>query len=352
MGDQAKALDLSTAEAALERGDYGQCLELLAPMADEQPLATPDGSRIRLLMVTALMGQGREEDAVTNCRLLSRAGDPDLRQQARQLLSILEAPSLERPERWSMQLPELKLNATGSAAPTAARRRRSRKPPPPPPPPTGPTQAPALGFALLVSAVLLGLTVLLSGCVRIDADLSSPAPDRLQLHWQVRSNTDQMLPWQKRFETTLRQQHPEVSIQHERRGTQYFETELVSSAEMEPLLRHVMEIAGESAGISLPPAAIQLQERNWLVGVDQRMHLRLDLRDVPPIPGFELRLGLNQRTPSQPIKLGETAELAGRHWRWSPLGIGSLGIAVLLALTLMLQGIRRRLGFGFPELPS
>ena len=121
---------------------------------------------------------------------------------------------------------------------------------------------------------------------------------------------------------------------------------------MEPLLRQVMEIAGESAGISLPPATIQLQERNWLVGVDQQMYLRLDLRDVPPIPGFELRLGLNQRNPSQPIKLGETAELAGRHWRWSPLGIGSLGIAVLLALTLMLQGIRRRLGFGFPELPS
>ena len=352
MGEETAKLNLTDAEAALERGDYGQCLDLLAPMADEQPLATPDGSRIRFLMVTALMGQGREEDAVTNCRLLSRAGDPDLRPQARQLLTILEAPSLERPERWSMQLPELKLNATGSAAPTAVRRRRSRKPPPPPPPPTGPTQAPALGFALLVAAVLLGLTVLLSGCVRIEADLSAPAADHLQLHWQVRSSTDQMLPWQKRFETTLRQQHPEVSIQHERRGVQRFETQLVSSAEMEPLLRHVMEIAGESAGIKLAPAAIQLQERNWLVGVDQQMNLRLDLRDVPPIPGFELRLSLNQHNPSQAIRLGETSELAERHWRWSPLGIGSLGIAVLLVLTLMLQSVRQRLGFGFPELPS
>ena len=101
MGDQAKALDLSTAEAALERGDYGQCLELLAPLAEARPLPDPEGSRIRLLMVTALMGQGREQDAVSTCRLLSRAGDPDLRLQARQLLSILEAPSLERPERWS-----------------------------------------------------------------------------------------------------------------------------------------------------------------------------------------------------------------------------------------------------------
>ena len=352
MSDQPAQLDLSTAEAALERGDYGQCLELLTPLADARPLPDPEGSRIRLLMVTALMGQGREQDAVAACRLLSRAGDPDLRQQARQLLAILEAPSLERPERWSMRLPELKLNATGAAAPTAVRRRRSRKPPPPPPPPTGPTRAPALGFALVVAAVLLGLTVLLSGCVRIEADLSTPAPDRLQLSWQMQSNTDQLLPWQKRFETSLKQRHPEVSIQHRRHGEQRFATGPIASAAMEDLLHHVLQIAGDAAGIDLPPAHIQLQERNWLVGVDQRLSLRLDLGDVPEIPGFDLKLGLNQVSPTQSLKPGEQTELHVHSWRWSPLGIGSLAIALLLLLTLLLQGIRRRLGFGFPELPS
>ena len=38
-------------------------------------------------------------------------------------------------------------------------------------------------------------------------------------------------------------------------------------------------------------------------------------------------------------------------WRWSPLGIGSVCIGLLLVLSLLLQGIRRRLGYGFPELP-
>ena len=353
MGDQAKALDLSTAEAALERGDYGQCLELLAPLAEARPLPDPEGSRIRLLMVTALMGQGREQDAVSTCQLLSRAGDPDLRLQARQLLSILEAPSLERPERWSMRLPELKLNATGSAAPPAvSRRRRSRKPAPPPPPPTGPTQAPALGFALVVAAVLLGVTMLLSGCVRIDADLNTPAPDRLQLSWWMRSNTEQLLPWQKRFELSLKQQHPEVAIRHQHRGDQRFATESMSSAEMGSLLRDVVEIAADSAGLRLPPPTVQLLERNWLVGVEQQLRVRIDLSDVPPIPGFELQLGLNQRNPKQQLRLGEPTELNMHSWRWSPLGVGSLAIALLLGLTLLLQGIRRRLGFGFPELPS
>ena len=351
MSDQPAQLDLSSAEAALERGDYGQCLELLAPLADSHPLPTPDGSRIRLLMVTALMGQGRDQDAVATCRLLSRTGEPELRQQARQLLAILEAPSLERPERWSMRLPDLKLSAEGAAAPSATRSRRTKKPPPPPPPPTGPTRAPALGFAFVVAIVLIGLTVLLSGCVRIEADLTSPAPDRMQLNWHVQSSSGQMLPWQKRFEKDLTRQRPEVFVSHQKGGDQWFETDPMSSAEMNRLLSQVLQIAGDSAGINLPPPEIHLHERNWLVGVDQHLNLLIDLREVPPIPGFVLQLGLNQLTPKQELRLGETTELHMNGWRWSPLGIGSLGIGLLLLLSLLLQGIRRRLGYGFPELP-
>ena len=38
--------------------------------------------------------------------------------------------------------------------------------------------------------------------------------------------------------------------------------------------------------------------------------------------------------------------------RWSPLGIGSLLIGLLLLLSFLLQSMRVRLGFGYPELPS
>ena len=351
MRDQPAKLDLSSSEAALERGDYGQCLELLAPLADIHPLPTPDGSRIRLLIVTALMGLGRDQDAVTTCRLLSRTGEPELRQQARQLLAILEAPSLERPERWSMRLPDLKLSATGAAATTSMRGRRSKKPPPPPPPPTGPTRSPALGFALVVAVVLIGLTVLLSGCVRIEADLASPAPDRMQLSWHVQSSSGQLLPWQKRFENDLVKQRPKLSVNHRQGGNQWFSTDPMSSAEMNRLLSQILQIAGDSAGISLPPPDIHLYERNWLVGVDQRLSLLIDLRNVPPIPGFALQIGLNQLNPRQQLLLGEATEINMHGWRWSPLGIGSVCIGLLLVLSLLLQGIRRRLGYGFPELP-
>ena len=92
MNEQRAPLDLTPAETALERGDYGQCLEQLSPLAESRPLPDPEGARIRLLMVTALMGQGRDQEALTICQLLSRSGEPQLRQQARQLLTILEVP--------------------------------------------------------------------------------------------------------------------------------------------------------------------------------------------------------------------------------------------------------------------
>ena len=352
MKEQPAQLDLTAAEASLERGDYGQCLELLVPMAEAHPLPDREGARVRLLMVTAWMGQGRDEEAVATCRLLSRLGEPELRQQARQLLTILEAPSLERPERWSMRLPSLAIQASGDAAPTTARRRRSRKPAPPPPPPTGPTQPPALGFAVLVTVVLLAMTLLLSGCVRMDVDLTSPAPDRLQLSWEIESSTGQLLPWQRRFEQDLHQRRPDLTVTHPRPGRQRIASRPMPSADFGTLMVQLLQLAGRGASVTLPDPRISLSERNWLVGVDQHLILQLDLRQLPEIPAMTLRLGLNGGRVTQTLRSGELISLDTHNWRWSRLGVGSVGVILLLVLSLVLQDMRRRLGFGFPELPS
>jgi hypothetical protein len=52
------------------------------------------------------------------------------------------------------------------------------------------------------------------------------------------------------------------------------------------------------------------------------------------------------------VHSGEQVELDQSRWRWSPLGLGSLLIVVLMGCSLLLQGVRRKLGFGFPELPA
>ena len=352
MDDQAEPLDLTTAELALDRGDYGQCLELLGPLADVYPLQDPNGARIRLLMVTAWMGQGNETDAITMCRLLTRSKDPELRQQAKQLLTVLESPSLVRPKRWSMQLPDLEMTATGSGTPAAQAKRRRRGPPPPPPPPTGPTRAPSLGFAALVTAVLLGLTVLLSGCVRIDAELNLPGPDRLQLSWQIQNQQGLLLPWQQQIERQFRQQFPDLSITHPTPGSQRMSSPTLPAKQLDQQLTQMIAITAAATGLPLSPPSIVLRERNWLIGVDQQFMLEMDLSDVPAIDALHIQLKLNNDHNIHSLHGGEKVVLRLHNWQWNPLGFGTLAAGSLLIISLVLQTRRRLLGYGFPELPS
>ena len=200
--------------------------------------------------------------------------------------------------------------------------------------------------------MLLALTVVLSGCVHMQADLTSPAPDRLQLTWEIQSSTDQLLPWQQRFEKKLEPLRSDLTLDHPHPGAQRITTAALPSATFRSTLIQALALLSNSAGIDLPPPQIRLIERNWLVGVQQRLSLRLDLDQLPELPGFDLALELNQGQVSQTLHGGESIDLEVRSWRWNPLGLGSLVVAVLLLLSLLLQGVRRRLGFGFPELPS
>ena len=344
-------LDLSAIEAALERGDYGQSLEMLSSLAELHPLSDPNGPYLRFLMVTALMGQGQDDKALSTCRALCQCRDSDLRQQARQLLTILEAPSLERPERWSIRLPQLEMNATGQGITAPGRRRRSRKQNDPPPPPTGPTRGPALGFGLLVSAVLLALTLLLSGCVQIDVDLELPGPDRMQMQWQIQSLHEQRLPWQQRFEQSLSEELPDLQIDHPGPGAAVLATTVQPSHELNLQMKRIVDLAGRSAGVELPPPGLTLQERNWLIGVHQTLHLSLDLTSLPTIPDLTINLNLDHGRQQHRLNSGERTQIELESWRWNPLGLGCLAVLLLLLVSLWLQSIRRGL-FGFPALPS
>ena len=345
-------MDLSEAEAALERGDYGQSLDLLLPLAEQHPLNSPEGPGLRLLMITAWMGQGQDDKAIATCRMLSHCRDPKLRQQAKQLLGVLEAPSLDRPERWSMRMPQLELNGSGGGQTSTMRRQRSRRPDLPPLPPTGPTRSPAAGFAVLVMAVLLGITLLLSGCVRIEADLDLRGPDRLTLRWDVRSTQERPLPWQEQFERDLQREVPGLKIEQRGPGRQQISSRVMSSQELAQQMAAVVAAAGRAAGVSLPAPVLKLEERNWLLGVQQHVLLMVDLSDLPEIPGLDVHLSLNQGRVERTALSGTTTEVSWQGWRWNPLGLGGVVVVMLLISSMVLQIVRRKLGFGFPELPA
>ncbi len=360
----------AAAEAALERGDYGQCLQLLEPLAAEHPITDPLGAHLRMLMVTAWMGQGQEEKALSTCRLLTRCKDSEMRNRARQLLTILEAPSLQRPASWSMQLPNLAIDPQLGTPPRAARRRRRQVPAAPPPPPTGPTQAAAPGFAVVVLAVLLGLTLLLGGCGRLTADIHLPGPDRIQLGWSTASDGDQLLPWQERLASSLDATGDDWTLHSSDHGHQQFASRTLRGQEAEALWQRSVAVAAAATGLRLPPPQLSLQERNWFLGVQQRLELSLDLSPLQdlPLPALDVRI---QPVPSPraqhgapnpaerkgnaliwPLEAGRVNQLSMHLWRWNPLGIGSVAVVLLLAISLLLQRLRLTMGFGYPELPS
>ena len=134
-------------------------------------------------------------------------------------------------------------------------------------------------------------------------------------------------------------------------------------------MRSSVDLAGRSAGLSLPTPDLSVRETNWLIGVQQDLSLRLDLTPLAEFPAGDLQITVNpvrdlNRVSSNParshvkghvllwpLSSGSVNELKIRRWQWSRLGLGSVVIGVLLLVSFLLQSVRLRLGFGYPELP-
>ena len=366
---------------ALERGDYGLVIRSLEAQVQVFPPATTQGAELQLLLATAWMGQGNTLRAMACCRQVQRCSDATLRAQAKDLLSVLEAPALERPREWSITLPPL-----GESQPIAGRMqqwaqgRRKKKSEEPPPPPVGPTEAP-VGFAALAVVVLL-LSLLLGGCVDVQTNLHFKGPGRLQIGYQLTSSQAPIPPWQRQFSQILRSsglhQTPDrrQGMGHASRR-QSLESPVMAATNAITLLRSNGTAAAALAGLTLPPPEVELSERNWLVGVRQTLVVSLDLRAVQPIPGVNLSMALDPvgvaavrraqpesvtslpKSPSRSrngvhwsLRFGALNQLELRCWRWSPLGLGAIGIGLALVVVLSLQRLRLLLGFGLPQLPA
>jgi hypothetical protein len=374
--DPTVARILSEARSAIDCGDYSQSLRLLEPLAESHRPVSPIGAGVRLLMATALMGQGQTEQAASCCRSLQGCVDPTLRSRARELLQVLEAPALQRPRHWSLTLPDLREARSLESFGSVAGRRRRSKEQEPAPPPVGETRSP-LGFAAVVAAVLalLLLASLLSGCVEIRSELQFEGPGRLQLRHELRSPAGIATPWMERFEASLKDGPVAFHSRRQGEGWQISTDVLPAQAALRALGGSITT-AASLAGVDLPEPVLVLQETNWLVGVQQQLSLDLDLRSLDPLPSLALSLeitppGLAASQHAMPVPAaiqprrsgqqghllwrlqpGEANHLDLSCWRWSPLGMGSLLVLLTLALTLVLQRIRLRLGFGPPQLPA
>ncbi|HEY9881376.1 MAG TPA: tetratricopeptide repeat protein [Leptolyngbyaceae cyanobacterium] len=104
--NQAKT-EYAYGQDAFERGRYRESVEHFERAVEIARPNTPLGGEIQTWLVNAYSAVGRQPDAIALCQVLTRHPNLEIRKQARNLLYILQAPSLQRREEWITKIPDL-----------------------------------------------------------------------------------------------------------------------------------------------------------------------------------------------------------------------------------------------------
>jgi len=354
---------IRAAEAALDKGDYNLCIKIIDPLFSSYSATTGTGAQLRLLKVTAYMGKGEANKAIDICQTLTNNKEATVRQQARQLLTILEAPSLPRPSNWSVEIPKIEMDS--SLKPSLSKTKKKKKENHPP---TGPTKNLDFGFSIITLLIVLLITFLLSGCVDISTKLSVTGPDRLKIELDIDSLSGESIPWQREFSENLIKEHSILKIQAEG-SRQHFESPTLRFEEINGLLKQIASVASKTSGFEIKKPEIITNNRNWLIGTRQHLKLYFDLKDFPQIPGLKLNIIMNDIGNTKnfkamplgptfedssmllPLQIGQINQLEVSFWKWNQISVGIILIISLTLLSIFLQKCRLNMGFGFPELP-
>ena len=352
------------AEAALEKGDYSFCIKIIDPLLLSFPAETSIGSQLRLLQITAYMGRGDEQQAIKICKILVNNKEATVRQQAKQLLSILDAPCLPRPSNWSVEIPKIEMEPSlkSSSRRTRAKKEKTNHPP------TGPTKNLDFGFSIITFLIILLITFLLSGCVDISTKLSVTGPDRLNIVLDIDSISGKSIPWQQEFSANLTKEHSVLKVQNEDNNL-HFESPTIRFEEVNKSFKEIASAASNASGFNINEPKILTNNKNWFIGTRQNLKIYYDLRDIPKIPGLKINIIMNDNGHknnfktttlepiikegliSFPLKVGQINQLEASYWKWNKISIGLFLIISLVLLSIFLQKFRLKIGLGYPELP-
>ncbi len=362
MSNSASAI--KAAEAALDKGDYSLCLKIIDPLLLSYPASTEIGAQLRLLKVTAFMGKGDEQKAIDTCQVLTNNKEAGVRQQAKQLLAILDAPSLPRPSNWSVEIPKIEIDPSLKSSFREIKKKKKKTNHPP----TGPTKNLDYGFSIITLLIISLITFLLSGCVDISTNLSVTGPDRLNISFDIDSFSGKSIPWQIEFSDNLKKEHSVLRIQTEG-SKQHFESPTIRFEETNELLKQITSAAAKTSGFDIKNPEIITNNRNWLIGTRQNFKIYFDLKDFPEIPGLKINitiqdLGKKNNLKAKPLdptfkdssvffplQIGQINQLEFSSWKWNQISVGLILIISITLLSIFLQKFRLSMGFGYPELP-
>ena len=151
---------IDTAEFALIKGEYNFCIEYLYPIIELYPPTSKEGVDLRTIMITALSGINKNEEAKTFCKELLKSHDYKVRENAKYLMEIIDSPEIKKPENWNITIesnPNLNKISLTSLKPN--NNHNNNKFINTSSIPTGETKPFQKGFIFIISLLLLLLTV-------------------------------------------------------------------------------------------------------------------------------------------------------------------------------------------------
>ena len=361
---------VETAEFALIKGEYNYCIKFLYPIIESYPPSSKEGVNLRTIIITALSGINKKEEAKKFCKELLKSHDSKVRENAKYLMEIIDSPEIKKPENWNItiegnatlnkkSLNSLKLNKKKKEEKKFINISNI---------PTGETQPFKKGFIFIISLLLLTLIPLLSGCVKIENTLDLSEIDSINNDFKIESKYIKKFPWQVNFEQKIIEIFPDADISKGELDFSFKNKNLNINTAQDTLYK-IQKTAGELLGESTD-LKINSIEKNFIFLKKYNYRIDLDLQNIKHVNDLELTFKIinpnrivvkDQNNPS--IKLsknfikwnlipGQKNSLEFSFWNWNKLLLGFLLIVFIILLTYLVRFYRYQIGSNFPELPS
>ncbi len=361
---------LETVELALAKGEYHFCIQFISPIIKSFPLDSQEGVNLRTILITALCGINKKENAKEICKELLKSHESKTRDDAKYLMEIINSPEIKRPENWNIKFDNntsLKKNSRNALKLNKINLSEKKfinivdKP-------TGETKPFQSGFAFIIFLILLLLIPLLSGCVKIENTLDLRQFESINNYLEVESKYINKLPWQIKFEDVIKDILPDAEIV---KGESNFslENKNLNLKDAKEILNKIQKTAFDLAGFS-SDLSIDTTQRNLIFFKKYNFRISFDLEDISKMEDIQLNFKIihphkakftSLKNPQLKISKnliiwnlipGQINFLEFSFWSWNKLFIGSTVVLLLITITYFLRFYRLKLGSDLPQLPS
>ncbi len=361
---------LETVELALAKGEYHYCIEFLLPIIESFPLSSKEGVNLRTILITALCGINKKDEAKRFCKELIKSYDNKTRENAKYLMEVIDSPDIKKPENWNVQFesdPSLNKKSLNSLR-KKREELKKKKFINVTSTPTGETKPFQKGFSLIIFLILLLLIPLLSGCVKIEDTLDLSELDSITNNLVIESKYIKKFPWQLKFEEKMKDIFPDAKITQEESSFS-LKNKNLNLKDTEKVVKIIQNTAGELAGGSTNIEIITTQ-KDFIFFKKNFYKLDLDLNSIQSVDNLELifkiitpnkatldsennsNLKITNNLIIWTLNPGQMNILEFSFWSWNKFLIGISIILIIVIMAYSLRLYRFKLGTDLPQLPS